>query len=246
MKIRSIYLIGLDIWFSASSKAPFKSSGISIEVDEIQELAPPTYKAFDADLLLFRPDGFPVRSKAIHKNHRCLLPDFWSDKVKGIYLTAARNTAYLTWEVLVELSINAVQELLKLSAWDRAAQYDILFDAVFPKCSGERVRVEEHYPKYCSVLYIEPEEQLSSKERRIAYVAADVLSFLGQKGLAPQSHLLFDILLAHDIGLGVPCRKVAAVRLEPHPELKKTDVVMIPTTVWDIVSCLEYSSLDKV
>ncbi len=176
-----------------------------------------------------------------HKSYRCLLPDFWSDKVQGIYLTAASNTDYLTWRVLVELSIdNAIQELLKLSVTDRAAQYDILFDAVFPKCSGERVRVEEHYPKYCSVLYIEPEEQLSSKERHITDVAADVLSFFDQTGCVPRPHLLFDILLAHDIGAGVPSRKVAAVRLEPIPELKKTDVVIIPRTVWDIVSCLEY------
>jgi hypothetical protein len=246
MKIKSIYLIGLDVWFLGSSETPFNVSRVSKETDEALEIAHPTYlqialgkRAFDANLILVRPDGRLSRSTSIYKNDRCLLPDFWSGKVIGTYLTAdTQNSDYFTWRVLVELSRNAIHELLELRDWDRTVQYNVLFDAVFPKCSGERVRVD--YPKYRSVLYIEPEERLSSKERHITDVAADILSFLDQKGSAQQPHLLFDILLAPDIGIGIPCRKVAAVRLEPIPELKKTDVVMIPTTVWNIASCLEY------
>lgn len=153
-------------------------------------------------------------------------------------MAATPNEGYATWRLLIELNNDDLQELLELDAFDWATQYNALFDAASPRCSG--VRVHPNFPKHSSILYIEAGEKLCGGDRDVVRVARNAAGFLGQEGTVAQPHLLRNIVVTQDIGLGVPKYKVAAVRLELVPEEKKRSVILIPSDVWRIGSCLAY------
>lgn len=246
MNIKRAYLIGLNVYYTKNPNSPFSVERVNKKNDETLNVANPDYVqiavgklAPDAQMLLVGSNGFLTANLAIYSNNRPI-PEFWSDKVLACYLSTEENIDYFTWKLIVELKREAITEILRLNAWERTRQVDSFLEALFPKCIGEQLEVSDSYPKFCSVFYLEPEKPIYTEGGSIRDVAIDILAMLDQKDFAPEPHMFLDIILFHDIGIGTPEKKILAVSLKPLPVHEGSKTVILPATVTDLASYLNF------
>lgn len=247
IKIRSAYLVGVDIWQTKDANVPFTVARVEREKDETADLSNPSHImiavgkiAGDGTLTSFATSSLPVSFSTIYKSEQSV-PSFWTDKVVEAYLHSLYNMDYLVWEAFIKLNPEAVSQLISLDYPESRRRFSELFGAVFPRCTGEHVDYSEHDPWYSFVLYIEPETAYSVNYASISDYAADILALLAQTGSAPQPHHLMDVVLIHSIGAGVPSETIAAVGLEPLEAEPKVGDILLPKTVLDLAAYFAYA-----
>ena len=247
IKIRSAYLVGVDIWQTKNANVPFTVARVERDKDETIDLDNPSYGMIatgkisgDGKLISFIGDDTPISSRMIWKSEQSV-PSFWTDKVVETYLDSLGNVDYLVWEAFIKLNPEAISQLVSLNDTESRRLFTELFGAVFPCCTGEHVGYRKYDPWYSFVLYIEPETAYSANYISISDYAADILALLMQTGGAPQPHHLMDVVLTHSIGAGVPSETIAAVGLEPLKAEPWHGDILLPKTVLDLVAYFAYA-----
>jgi hypothetical protein len=251
IRIRSAYLIGIDVWQTGQAKVPFAVKPASKPGSRVCELVNPTYinlatgelsgKVYRVE---YRFHGFPGGCRAIHECEPTL-PEFWKGKVDATYIDAYGEMDYLVWQAIARLKPEAVHELIGMEGLESRNRQNELLAAVFPKCTGVRIEGGEgSETSFSSVLYIEPEEASSAQFGSLENYAASIRDWLGQARGTAQSHYLGDVILTHAIGYGVPSVRMLAVGVKPL-DYQSTDTnVNVPKSVMDIV--LRYGYLQQL
>lgn len=246
MKIRTAILVALDSWYLRSPKKfVVKSNYPDLEKAHKSWLKlGADNEDFETWLNLYSSD-INYRSFRIARNER-KVPQFWSDKVINAYLDTTVSPDYLTWHALMTLRPESIPNLIAIqkNKKDCDRQYEDLFNAMLPICSGEHVDIPtKEWKRAASILYLEPEEPLPfnwnySNESNIKDVAEEVLTFIGQSGTGAQPHLLFDSLILHGLCNTVPM-SLTIISLSPLPKRTMKDSIELPSIVRDVTSYLE-------
>jgi len=247
IKIRSAYLVGVDIWQTKNANVPFTVARVERDKDETLDLANPLYIMIatgkivgGGKLISFIGDDTPISSRMIWKSEQSV-PSFWTDKVVEMYLHSLYNVDYLVWETFIKLNPETVSQLVSLDYTESRRRFTELFGAVFPHCTGEHVAYREHDPWYSFVLYIEPETAYSVNYGSISDYAADILALLAQTGGAPQPHYLMDVVLTHSIGAGAVSETIAAVGLRPLKAEPRVGDILLPEIVLGLADYFTYT-----
>jgi len=252
IQIKSAYLIGIDMWRTDRAKIPFVVKHTVESESPISELAHPTWimVATGASLdeviyeVEYRYHGFAGRMHTIFPCKRTL-PEFWETRANGTYLDVYSENEYLVWKAIARLRPEAVHELAKMDRIESRHHQDELLEAIFPECTGERIRTATDFETgFSSVLYIEPEEAFSVHFRSLEDYAASIKQWLGAKQTVPQPHHLVDVVLMHGIGYGVPAFRMLAIGEHPLEYPDTSQDVHIPKSVMNIV--LRYGYLRQL
>lgn len=255
IRIRSAYLIGIDMWRTGRAKTPFAVKHADKPESPISGLANPTHimlatgrKFGEIYRVEYSCDGFPFRMHAIYVCEPTL-SKFWEGRVDATYLDAYGENDYLVWQAIARLRPEAVPELANMDRLESRHYQDELLAAVFPDCTGERIRtvvdVEGALERaFASVLYIEPEEAFSVQFGSLEEYAASVGHWLGKTYTMPQPHHLVDVVLMHGIGYGVPSVHMLAIGEQPLDYPDTSQGVHVPKSVMDIV--LRYGYLGQL
>ena len=247
IEIRSVYVVGVDVWQTENANVPFAVAKVERDKDETLDLANPSHimiatgkTAAGGNLISFIGDDTPISYHMIWKSEPSV-PSFWTDKVIAAYLDSSYNVDYLVWKAFIKLSPEAVSQLASLDIVESRRRFSELIGAVLPRCTGEHVNFNKYDPSYSSILYIEPETAYSDNYTNINNYATDIVALLGVADHAPQPHYLVDVVLAHSMGASSPNERIAAVGLEPLKVEPKVGDVLLPKTVLDLAAYFAYA-----
>jgi len=245
--IRSVYVVGIDVWQTENANVPFAIAKVERDKDETLDLANPSHIMIatgktmgDGRLISFIGDDTPISSRMIWESEPSV-PSFWTDKVIATYLDSSCNVDYLVWKAFIKLSPEAVSQLANLDRVESQRRFIELLGAVFPRCTGEHVNFSEYDPQYSFVLYIEPETAYSDNYVNMNDYVTDVVALLGVADHTAQPHYLVDVVLAHSIGAASPSERIAAVGLEPLKLDQRAGNVLLPKTVLDLAAYFAYA-----
>jgi len=247
IQIRSVYVVGIDIWQVENANIPFAVARVERGKDETLDLANPwhimiaTGKIMGGGKLISFLGGDSLMSSHMLWESEPLVPSFWTDKVIAAYIDSSYNVDYLVWKAFIKLSPETVSQLASLQPIESQRRFSELLGAVFPRCTGEHVNFNKYDPSHSFILYIEPETAYSDNYVNINDYATDIVALLGMAGHAPQPHLLVDVVLAHSIGTDPPSRAITAVGLEPLKFKQEVGSVLLPKTVLDLAAYYAYA-----
>jgi hypothetical protein len=166
-----------------------------------------------------------------------LLSDFWQDKILATHLVDGRwIDEYTITTCLFELRPAAIRSLVEMNNVDYSKALDELSEKALPMFHGELVQSSYMRKSNISILYLEPDETLttglSDTCEGVCMMAEILRERLGQKGSVILPNFVNGMLLMH--GIGVPVLEAVAVNFDRKRFKSEAGDLSLPDTVMNL------------